>query len=102
LFSYLCAALEEWLVLVWMVDDVITGIPHVVGRLAVNSKPSHFRAQDFMHVWLRKMCPLLLHDFNLNWNVLKILVKLPSIKYFEHPSSGFRVVTCGHTVRETR
>lgn len=46
-------------------------------------------------------CLLLLYDFNPNWNVWQIFVKLPSMKFFEHLFHSSIVATCwridGHT-----
>jgi hypothetical protein len=46
-----------------------------------------------MHVGLHVKCPLLLSNFNHNWNVLTILVKLYNITFDENPFSGSKVVS---------
>jgi hypothetical protein len=67
---------SAWCLCGW-VKTSSRGIPHVVARLAVDSAPSHFRAQDSMHVGLREMCQLLLSDFKQNWNLSTNFSKTP-------------------------
>jgi hypothetical protein len=48
-----------------------------------------------MCVGLHVKCPLLLSDFNQNWNVLGNCDY--TVQYLENPFSGSRVVACGQT-----
>lgn len=47
-----------------------------------------------MHFGLHVKCPLLLSDFNQNWECRQILVELSSVKFNTNPFSLSRNVPC--------
>jgi hypothetical protein len=49
------------------------------------------------HIDLHVKCPLLLSDYRQNWNVPKILLTLPNIKFNKNPHSRSQVISCIHT-----
>jgi hypothetical protein len=74
------------------------GFP-MVEWLTGDFPPNHFHAQK--HVGFNVKCPLLLSNFNPNWNVFTNF-KLPNAKFYENQFSSSQILMCTCTWIETQ
>jgi hypothetical protein len=79
------------LTLVWLGDDVITRIPHMVKRLAGDSARNNACRSSYK-------VPVIACQIN-NWMCWRFWVKPPNIKFHENPFDGSRLVKCGQIGR---
>jgi hypothetical protein len=71
------------------------------GSLAADS-PRRIEKKKKKQIGLNIKCPLLMSDFDQNWNVSKASIKLKNIRFYENPSSDSPGVTSDRHTDDTR